>query len=132
ALGFTSATASLNRARSYGYKEVVVEGVAAEGLSQDELARMDATDQADLVRSGQASPEELVEAAIARIESVNEILNAVIHPLFDKARESASLIDVTGAPFKGVPFVNKDLGAAYAGDPFHLGMRFLKDAGFTA
>src|SRR5262249_25351216 len=60
------------------------------------------------------------------------ILNAVIHPLFDKARESASLIDVTGAPFKGVPFVNKDLGAAYAGDPFHLGMRFLKDAGYTA
>ena len=52
----------------------------------DDLARMDATDQAELVRTGKVSAAELVEAAIARIEKVNPELNAVIHPLFDKAR----------------------------------------------
>src|SRR5690349_13642131 len=76
---------------------------------------MDATDQAELVRSGEASPEELVEAAIARVEQVNPELNAVID-----------------GPFKGVPFLFKDLGAAYAGQPYHLGMKLLKEAGFRA
>ena len=31
-----------------------------------------------------------------------------------------------------MPFLLKDLGAAFAGDPLHLGMRFLKEAGFRA
>ena len=52
----------------------------------DDIATMDATAQAELVASGQASPPELVDAAIARIEALNPELNAVIHPLFDKAR----------------------------------------------
>ena len=34
----------------------------------DELANLDATAQADLVRTGAATPSELVDAAIARIE----------------------------------------------------------------
>ena len=42
--------------------------------------------QADLVRTGDASPLELVDAAIARVEKLNGELNAVIHPLFDRAR----------------------------------------------
>src|SRR6266508_2118148 len=59
----------------------------------DDLAFLDATAQAELVRSGGASPKELVEAAIERIERVNAELNAVIHPLFDKARDVASSPD---------------------------------------
>ena len=51
---------------------------------------MDATAQAELVRSGEASPLELVEAAIERTEAVNPQLNAVIHELFDEARAEAS------------------------------------------
>jgi amidase len=35
----------------------------------DDLARLDAVAQAELVRSGEASPLELVDAAIARIEA---------------------------------------------------------------
>ena len=46
---------------------------------------MDATAQAGLIRSGEASPRELTEAAIERIEALNGELNAVIHPLFEKA-----------------------------------------------
>ena len=37
----------------------------------DDLARLDATAQAELVRDGEASPLELVDAAIARIEALN-------------------------------------------------------------
>ena len=97
----------------------------------DQLARLDATAQAELVRSGKASPLELVDAAIERIEALNPELNAVIHPLFDQGREAASG-ELPDGPFKGVPFLLKDLGAAFAGDPLHMGMSFLKEAGFRA
>jgi len=97
----------------------------------DELARMDATAQAELVSSGEVTPTELIDAAIERAERVNPEINAIIHDLSSQAREQA-----TGAlpdgPFKGVPFLLKDLGAAFAGQPLHLGMKLLKEAGFNA
>ncbi|MGB3098421.1 MAG: amidase [Solirubrobacterales bacterium] len=86
---------------------------------------------AELVGSGEASPSELVEAAIERVEQVNGELNAVIHPLFDEAREAAKG-EIPDGPFKGVPFLLKDLGAAFAGQPLHMGMQVLKDADFKA
>jgi amidase len=90
---------------------------------------LDATGQADLVRTGQASPTELVEAAIARIEKLNPELNAVIHPLFERARAEAagSLPD---GPFRGVPILLKDLGAELAGTPFCEGSDFA--GGYTS
>jgi amidase len=93
------------------------------------LASMDATAQAELIRSGEASPTELVEAAIARVEELNPELNAVIHEFFDEAREAAAG-DLPDGPFRGVPFLLKDLGPALAGQPMHLGMQALKDADF--
>jgi amidase len=96
----------------------------------DDLARLDATAQAELVRSGEASPGDLVEAAIGRIEALNGDLNAVIHPLFERAREAADG-ELADGPFKGVPFLLKDLIAHSAGDPFHEGMKFLRDLGWT-
>jgi amidase len=97
----------------------------------DELAKLDATAQAELVRSGEASPVELVEAAIARVEALNPRLNAVIHELYDEGRAAASDA-VPDGPFRGVPFLFKDIGAALAGQPFHLGTRLLKEIGFRA
>ena len=94
----------------------------------DELARLDATAQADLVRSGDVSPSELVEASIARIEALNPQLNAVIHPLFEKARDAAKSPDLPDGPFKGVPFLVKDVVCHTAGDPYHAGTKFLKEA----
>ena len=96
-----------------------------------ELASMDATAQAALVRSGEASPVELVEAAIERIEALNPELNAVIHRFYEEAVAEAAG-ELPDGPFKGVPFLLKDLGATLAGQPFHLGMKLLKDAGFRA
>jgi len=91
---------------------------------------LDATAQAELVRTGKASPTELVDEAISRIEKLNPELNAVIHPMFDKARQQARS-DLPDGPFRGVPMVLKDLTCHSAGDPFHEGMRFLKDLGWT-
>jgi amidase len=93
----------------------------------NDLATLDATAQADLVRRGEASPLELVDAAIERAERVNGELNAIIHPLYDKAREQAKG-DLPDGPFRGVPILFKDLLCAVEGDPYHEGMRFLKDA----
>src|SRR6187551_2211333 len=99
-------------------------------MSED-LARMDATAQAALVRRGKASPLELVDAAIERIEASNGELNAVIHKLYDAGRASAGA-EVPDGPFRGVPFLLKDLGAAFAGQPLHMGMQYLKDADFPS
>src|SRR4051812_5932504 len=97
-----------------------------------DLVEMDATAQAELGRSGEATPQELVEAAISRVEEVNPQLNAVIHELFEQGVAEASSPELPDGPFKGVPFLFKDLGAAYAGQPYHLGMKLLKEAGFRA
>ncbi len=97
-----------------------------------ELAGLDATAQAELVRRGELTPRELVDAAIARIEAVNPRLNAIITPLFDKARAQAAAPDLPNGPFRGVPFVLKDLICHSAGDPYHAGMRALRDAKWVA
>jgi amidase len=97
----------------------------------DELARLDATAQAELVSNGEATAAELTEAAIARIEATNDEVNAVIHPLFDQGLEAAKG-ELPSGPFKGVPFLLKDLGAAFVGQPLHLGMNYLKERDFRA
>jgi amidase len=97
----------------------------------DELGRLDATAQADLVRAGEVTPVELTEAAIARVEAANGEVNAVIHPLFEQGLEAARG-ELPDGPFKGVPFLLKDLGAAFAGQPLHLGMEYLKERDFRA
>src|SRR6184192_367937 len=101
------------------------------GMS-DELATLDATAQAELVRRGKLSPSALVDAAIARVEAVNPKLNAVIIPLFEKARAQAASPNLPRGPFRGVPFLLKDLLAYSADDPHHMGTRLLKRLGFVA
>ncbi|HYV59508.1 MAG TPA: amidase, partial [Acidimicrobiia bacterium] len=93
----------------------------------DDLAFLDATAQAELVRCGQVSPVELVDAAINRIEKLDPELNAVIHPRFDRARDEAAAAALPDGPFRGVPTLFKDLMCAVEGEPYHEGMRFLKD-----
>jgi amidase len=97
----------------------------------DDLATLDAVAQAELVRRGRASPLELVDAAIARIEKVNPQLNAVIIPLFEKARQQAAT-ELPDGPFRGVPFLLKDLDALSAGDSYHGGTQFLRDLRWVA
>lgn len=92
----------------------------------NELGVLDATAQAALVRNKEVKPIELVDAAIARIEQINPEINAVVTPMFDQAR-AAARGKLPDGPFTGVPFLLKDLLAAYAGVPMTSGSAFLRD-----
>ena len=69
-----------------------------------ELERLDATGQAQLVRDGEVSPQELVASAAERIATLNGELNAVITDLTEKALATAAGTLPDG-PFRGVPML---------------------------
>ena len=92
---------------------------------------LDATAQAALVRAGEISPQELVDAALARIDDRNPDLNAVIHRRDERARAEAASVDLN-APFAGVPMVLKDLMCELGDEPFHEGMAYLSDLNYIA
>src|ERR1700734_117581 len=85
----------------------------------------DVTEQAALVRSGEVSALELVDAAIARLEGAPE-LNVLVHEQFEEAREAAAG-PLPDGPLAGVPFLLKDLGEPQAGMPERMGSRALRD-----
>ena len=95
-------------------------------VNDNELAFLDGTAQADLVRRREVQPRELVEAAIRRVERLNPTLNAVVTPMFDDALERAGG-PLPEGPFTGVPFVLKDLTAEQAGVRYTEGSAFLAD-----
>jgi len=78
------------------------------------VSELDATACAELVSSGKASPTELVDLAIERIEKHNQELGAVIVSLYDEAREAAK--NPPHGPFRGVPILIKDILATVKGD----------------
>jgi amidase len=90
----------------------------------DDYAEYDGVGLAELVRQRQVTPAELVEAAIARVERRNPAINAVVHPAFDEARAKADALPE--GPFRGVPFLVKDLLIAVAGWPRTSGSRYCR------
>jgi amidase len=88
---------------------------------------MDAVDQAALVASGEVAPVELLEAALERIERIDPAINAVVIRWFDHARDTAGR-DLPDGPFRGVPFLIKDLFAGYAGQRITNGNVAFKEA----
>jgi amidase len=101
-------------------------------MTMEDFGAYDAVGLAELVRRRAVSATELVDTAIARAERVNERLNAIVTPLYDRARAEAAALDETvttevAAPFRGVPFLLKDLYAPLAGAPMAAGSKLLKD-----
>ena len=95
-------------------------------MSFSDYDRHDALGLAELVKKGAVSPSELVDEAISRVQAVNPELNAVVIPMFEEARKRAAG-PLPDGPFRGVPFLLKDLRAAYAGVPLRAGSRLLAD-----
>jgi amidase len=95
-------------------------------LNEEEIVWLDATAQAELVRQKEISAAELLECTIARIEKVNPKINAVIHTMFDQARSHVEASQNDG-PFEGVPFLLKDVIAAYKGVPMTFGAKRFKE-----
>ena len=90
----------------------------------DELLDLDSTAQAKLVRRGELTAVDLVNASIAQIEKLNPSINAVIATFFERAREQAAAAANDG-PFAGVPLLLKDIVAEYEGTSISEGSAFL-------
>ena len=92
----------------------------------EELAFLDATALAELVKKKEIKAIELIEAAIERIERINPQLNAVVTPMYEQARAAAQG-PIPDGPFAGVPFLLKDLLASYKGVPTTFGTKNLRN-----
>ena len=91
-----------------------------------EYASYDGLGLAELVSKGEITPKELCEEAISRIEKINPKINAVVTPMFDQGRKTAEG-PIPDGPFFGVPFLLKDLLAAYSGVPMSSGCKAMKN-----
>jgi amidase len=89
-----------------------------------ELAELDAGAQAALVHAGEVRPRELVEAAIERVEALDDVLNSVVVHRFEQALVEADRTP-TDAAFAGVPYLLKDLVVEIEDEPFQEGSRYL-------
>ncbi len=91
-----------------------------------ELSELDATATAELVARGAITPGDLLDAAIARADALNPILNAITVRSDDVARRHIAA-GLPEGPFTGVPFLLKDLGAEAVDFPTTNGSRLYQD-----
>ncbi len=92
----------------------------------EEYERRDGLGLAELVARREVHPSELLEEAIARAERVNKRLNAIVIPMYELARKHAKSDALPNGPFRGVPFLLKDIMAAYAGVPLTAGSKLYR------
>lgn len=93
----------------------------------------DALGLAELVRKGQVSPSELLEMSIARAEETNSRYNFMAQKLYDYGRKAIAA-GLPQGPFRGVPWLIKDLNAHIKGERTGQGSRSYSDyiAGYTS
>src|SRR5580704_10303009 len=95
-------------------------------MRYDEFTRYDGLGLAELVQRRQVSAAEVLEAAVAAVETRNHEINAVVGRLYDQAR-AAIAAGLPAGPFTGVPYLLKDLGAHYQGAVTSYGGTLFKD-----
>ena len=95
-------------------------------MNFEEYSSYDGLGLAALVREGEIAPGEPLEAAIGRIEEIDPGLNAVIHKTYGPAR-TAVADGLPDGPFRGVPFLLKDLAVFCKGMPTAFGSRLFVD-----
>lgn len=100
-------------------------------LSYQEYLSYDGLGLAGLVRSKDVSPIELLEMAIARTEAVNPTINAVVLKHYEEARRGIKE-HLSDGPFRGVPFLLKDLGISMAGTVTTEGSVFFQEQRFNS
>ena len=99
-----------------------------------EYADYDALGLGELIAKKQVTAQEVLEAAIERIEAANPRLNAVVQKIYDEARPTIRA-GLPQGPLAGVPFLLKDLYAWQKGARIGNGSRlydgFIADHDFT-
>jgi len=98
---------------------------SAHAFCDDVLGRHDATALAELIRRGEISTAEAIEAAIARAQAVEPSIGAVAAEDFDRARAAAR--QSRDGAFAGVPTFIKDM-TDVAGLPTRFGSEALEQA----
>jgi len=91
----------------------------------EEYRKYDALGLAELVKNKAVSAEELLETAIERTEEINPKINAVVHRIYNYAKEMLPHVP-KDAPFAGVPLLVKDLGLQVKGTPSNVGSKALR------
>jgi amidase len=94
-------------------------------MNLSEYANFDGLGLADLIRKKEITAGELAELALSGVQEINSDINAVIE-VYQERIEKADELMVAEAPFCGVPFFLKDLGAAEAGKLQEMGSRLTK------
>ena len=92
----------------------------------EEYRKHDAISLAGLIAEREISAEEVLEAAIARAEQVNPVINGIVHKQYEQARKAVGARLSEGL-LKGVPYLIKDLGFFETGEPATYGSRLFKD-----
>jgi len=95
----------------------------------DDYESYDALGLAELIRNREVKPSEVLEAAITRQDERNPGLGAVVIPMIDEGRKAAAG-DLPDGPFRGVPFLLKDLHLLTSGARTSYGCRLFE--GFVA
>lgn len=98
-------------------------------MNLDDYSRFDAVGLAELVRRKEVTPEELLRVAVEAIHAVNPALNAVIDTREGDASEALKQ-GIPEGPFRGVPFLIKDIGLHAAGVPTDMGSRMAQGTVF--
>ena len=89
-----------------------------------DLGASDATELAGMVARGEVTPTELLDAALAAVDQRNPALNAVVLVQEGAARQAIAQ-GLPPGPFRGVPFLLKDLGCEAVDFPGHNGSRLV-------
>ena len=95
-----------------------------------DLGARDASELAERVAKGEVSPTELLDAALAAVEARNPALNAVVLVQEGVARKAIA-DGLPRGPFRGVPFLLKDLGCEAVDFPGHNGSRLLANTRYS-
>lgn len=97
-----------------------------ERMTPDEYCREDATGLAALVRSEAVSQKELAEMMVGAVATLNPELNCVIECFEDRLANLPDRPQDPDAPFAGVPWLLKDIGAGEPGRKQEQGSRLLE------
>ena len=95
-----------------------------------DLGRADATELAQMVARREVSPAELLDAALAAVAAHNPALNAVVL-IQENAARAAIKVGLPHGPFRGVPFLIKDLGCEAVEFPSHNGSRLFANTSYS-
>lgn len=95
-----------------------------------DLGAEDATELAAWVARGDVTPTELLDAALSATAKRNPAINAVVLVQEGVARKAIA-DGLPQGPFRGVPFLLKDLGAEAIDFPSHNGSRLLANTRYA-